>query len=309
MLVLVAGATGNIGQKVITSLLKRGHQVRGLGRTPSKLPSDLNAKLESFVESATYYDIPALEKACKGVDAVICSYLGIPELLLDAQLLLFRAAERAGVKKFVAAGWSHDWRGMPLGQQDSYDNNIAFTNHAEISSTLKPINVFTGILGEVLFSAEGRVDFTPKSNGSWDSKNRVVEIWGDASKKWRWTSEHDAAEFTAAIVSLPPTSPLSEKQFWNVASGEDSLEDIAAIYGDVRGGKMQVIHRGSVEALREIAYAAREKSARNRWWEYIMYFYILHAVDGTWDVANLDNEATGVKGTSMKEFLEQNPEL
>ncbi|KAH7371420.1 hypothetical protein BKA66DRAFT_186593 [Pyrenochaeta sp. MPI-SDFR-AT-0127] len=309
MLVLIAGATGNVGQKLITSLLKRGHQVRGLGRSPSKLPSGLSNQLESFVDSTAYHDIPALDKACAGVDAVICAYLGIPELLLEGQLLLLRAAERAGVQKFVAASWSHDWRGTPLGQMDSYDDHITFANHVEVTSTLKPIFVFTGALGEVLFSAEGRVDFTPKSNGSLDSKNRIVEVWGDGKTKWRWTSESDAAEFTAAILSLPASSPLSNKQYWNVASGMDSLEDIARIYGEVRGCEMLVKHRGSVEDLRKIAYTARVKSARNRWWEYIMYFYVLYAADGTWEIEEVDNEDTGVKGTSMREFLEQNPEL
>ncbi|EMT69352.1 hypothetical protein FOC4_h10016918, partial [Fusarium odoratissimum] len=37
MLVLVAGATGNLGQKLIDSLYSRGHQVRGPGRNPHKI--------------------------------------------------------------------------------------------------------------------------------------------------------------------------------------------------------------------------------------------------------------------------------
>jgi len=59
---------------------------------------NLQDQLELFVESKHYYDVPALEEAVKGVDAVICAYGGMPELALDAQLLLLRAAERAGVK-------------------------------------------------------------------------------------------------------------------------------------------------------------------------------------------------------------------
>lgn len=48
--------------------------------------------------SRNHYDIAALERAVDGVDAVVCAYAGLPELALEGQLLLLRAAERAGVK-------------------------------------------------------------------------------------------------------------------------------------------------------------------------------------------------------------------
>ena len=84
MLVLVAGATGNIGQRLIDSLANRGHKVRVLARNPSKLPAKRLEKLGTFVSSKSYYDIDALDYACTGVDAVICAYAGIPELQLEA---------------------------------------------------------------------------------------------------------------------------------------------------------------------------------------------------------------------------------
>lgn len=98
MLILIAGVTGNIGQHAARSGLHHGHQVRGLGRSPDKLNPKIRSELESFVISSTYYDIAALDRAVTGVDAVICAYSGLPELALDGQLLLLRAAERAGVK-------------------------------------------------------------------------------------------------------------------------------------------------------------------------------------------------------------------
>jgi len=101
MLILIAGITGNIGQKTALAGISSGHQIRGLGRSPQKLHSSISSNLESFVSSQNYYDISALEKAVQGVDAVICAYAGLPELVLDGQLLLLRAAERAGIKVSV----------------------------------------------------------------------------------------------------------------------------------------------------------------------------------------------------------------
>lgn len=98
MLILIAGITGNLGKHLARAALEKGHQVRGLGRSPDRLDAKTKDQLESFVVSSSYYDIPALDRAMIGVDAVICAYSGRPELVLDGNLLLLRAAERAGIK-------------------------------------------------------------------------------------------------------------------------------------------------------------------------------------------------------------------
>src|SRR5688500_18587401 len=101
MLILIAGCTGNVGQKCIAAALSRHHQVRGLGRTPSKLPSELFKSLESFVTLTSSYDVGALNTAVTGVDPVICAYSGMPQLALEGQLFLLRACERAGIKRYI----------------------------------------------------------------------------------------------------------------------------------------------------------------------------------------------------------------
>lgn len=98
MLILIAGVTGNLGQHIARVALHKGHQVRGLGRSLGKLNTSVAGQLESFVVTSSYYDIPALDQAMIGVDAVVCAYSGRPELALDGNLLLLRAAERANIK-------------------------------------------------------------------------------------------------------------------------------------------------------------------------------------------------------------------
>lgn len=178
MLVLVAGVTGNLGQKLIDSLHSRGHRVRGLGHNPSKIDSSRQKKLESSVQCKNYYDVSALDRACKGADAVICAYMGIPELTLDGQLLLLRAVEQAGIKKYVASSWSYNWKNMQLGVHESYDPAIFFRNQVELTSAIKPIYFFTGVLAEVLFSLLGHGDFSPANNGVWDPERKTMDAWG-----------------------------------------------------------------------------------------------------------------------------------
>ncbi|KAI1426645.1 NAD(P)-binding protein [Xylaria sp. FL1777] len=306
MLVLVAGATGNIGQKIVESLLRRGHQVRALARNPEKLSAATIAQLEKFVKSSTYYDVPAIEAACAGVDAVICAYNGTPELQVEGQLFLLRAAERSGAHIYVSASWNCDWRRQALGDHESYDPYHCFRRLAELTSTVRPHFIFSGILAEVLFSAPGRVSFSPENHGVWDHEGKRVEIWGDADYKWQWTSEADAAEFAAAIVER---QDAVDGGFWTVCSGYDSLEDIARIYGQVRGVPVKAERAGSVEELREKALAGRARSHPTTMWDYIGYFYVLFMIDGTWAPGPFDNDRLGVKGTPLQEYLKQNPEL
>jgi nucleoside-diphosphate-sugar epimerase len=98
MLILIAGITGMVGRPCAEVALAKGHAVRGLGRNPQHLDDAIYRRLERFEKSTGIYDIPALDRAVSGVDAIICAYGFKPEVVIEGQLLLLRAAERAGVK-------------------------------------------------------------------------------------------------------------------------------------------------------------------------------------------------------------------
>ena len=315
MLVLVVGVTGNIGQKLIPSLRRRGHQVRGLGRNPQKLSRELYDQLESFVTSKAFWDVPAMEAACAGpVDAIINTYPGTPEMTVEAQLLLLRAAERAGVRIFVASSWNYDWRCITLGMQESYDPYLIFRRQVELTgSKIKPSYILSGVLAEVLFGAPEYPFWTAKDHGPWNPSpdgrtdgTKALEYWGDQNVKWHWTSEADAAEFAAAIIEQPDAA---DGGFWTVSSGVHSLPEIAATYSRVRGVEVSVRQLGSVEELREKALEARRLNIASRFWDYIGWFYMLHTVDGTWTLGELDNGKLGVQGTSLEDFLRANPHI
>ncbi|KAF5854939.1 hypothetical protein ETB97_010553 [Aspergillus alliaceus] len=306
MLVLVAGITGNLGQKLAGSLIKRGHHVRGLGRDSSKLPDSTLNQLESFVKCPVFYEIAALDRACANVEAVICAYGMDPRLQLDGQLLLLRAAERAGVKRFVAASWNHDWRNLELGRHESYDAYISFRNHVEKSSDIRPIYVFNGIFAETLFSFPEHGHFGPDTPNVWDPENKRIQVWGTGHTVWPWTTENDSAEFTAEIVQR---DDAVDGGFWNVCSGANTLIEIARLYEETRMRRVTLNWMGSVDELRARALKAREEGDKRHFERYIGWFYQLHVVDGTWSFPKLDNNKLNVKTTSLPEFWEEHPEI
>lgn len=108
MRVLVAGATGYLGQHVVRELSARGHQVRALARTPGKLAPVQEAVDEVHVADAT--DPEALRGCCDGVDAVFSSVglvgraagrLTCWDVDFTANRNLLAEARRAGAGRFV----------------------------------------------------------------------------------------------------------------------------------------------------------------------------------------------------------------
>jgi putative NADH-flavin reductase len=69
MNIVLAGATGNIGSRILDEALRRGHRVTGLSRDPAKLAAreGLTAKKASTTEVGAFAD------ALKGHDAAILS--------------------------------------------------------------------------------------------------------------------------------------------------------------------------------------------------------------------------------------------
>lgn len=98
MLILIAGITGFVGIPCARSAFARGHKVRGLARNIDNLPADVRDRLEGFETMSDPHDIAAMDRATKGVDAIICSFAAVPEMFMESQMMLIRAAERAGVK-------------------------------------------------------------------------------------------------------------------------------------------------------------------------------------------------------------------
>lgn len=107
MTVLVAGATGATGRRVVEELVQAGVPVRALVRDADRARALLPAGVELAV--ADVGDRPALERALQGCDRVICATGARPSLDVTGPLRvdylgvrnLVDAARAAGVSRFV----------------------------------------------------------------------------------------------------------------------------------------------------------------------------------------------------------------
>ncbi|KAJ3530459.1 hypothetical protein NM208_g9320 [Fusarium decemcellulare] len=297
MLILIAGVTGLVGQACAQAAFKSGHQVRGLGRNPDKLPKDIIDHLESFITLKDVYDIPALDEAVKGVDAIISAVHYSPVALVDGQILLLRTAERAGVKIFHAASWNYDWTKLKLGECESYDNFIAFHSHARLSSEIKPIYGFTGGIMEYLLW------HSPHSNPI-DPQSKTLSYFGTGDEQLKWIGVEDLAAYTIQAISEPKAS---EGGFYYVESFQCSTREMGRVYEEVHDLRLEPKSLGTVEDIDRLVNEARATIAPTQYPEYVGLTYMRLLLRGVMDYDSIDSRRwSHIKQTGLKELLERN---
>lgn len=313
MLIVIAGITGNLGHHLARSALRRGHQVRGLGRTPDKLDASIREKLESFVESSGWQDVAAYDKACHGADVVIVAFAALPILLLDAQLLLLHAAERAGVERFHGVSWNADWSDKPLGQFTSYDPMISFARQAFLTSKVRPTYSFIGVLANTVFAVPGagalEGDMAMWSRG--EGNQRTFRYIGSPDVTMAWTPEEDAADFTVALM----TSEYGPKGgYYRFCSDRFTARQLKEAFESVRGGHVELQQVMDLETGYDLLTKTKEaltnagpEAYQERMFELCGMEYGYYGAMGALDVNAIDaDKFQDVRRTKLSEYIKEN---
>ena len=104
MKVVLYGATGMIGSRILRELSSRGHSVRAVARDTAKIP-----ELPGVTARAgDIFDTEDVAANVKGADAVVCAYSpgfeSVGDKLHGAFASIVKALDTAGVKRLIAVG-------------------------------------------------------------------------------------------------------------------------------------------------------------------------------------------------------------
>ena len=120
--VLVAGATGDLGRRIVAELLTHDTRVRVLTRPGSGTAADLfGGEPRVDVVEASYDDAVTLSAALTGVETVVSALSGTRPVIVDAQRVLLDASVRAGVARFIPSDYSADYRQIAVGSNRNFE--------------------------------------------------------------------------------------------------------------------------------------------------------------------------------------------
>jgi nucleoside-diphosphate-sugar epimerase len=240
-LVVVVGAAGKLGRLIIGALVAHpGVSVRALVRDPSKpevadLASDRVTVSALDVVSATDAERAS---ALAGAWAVVSALQGGPEVIIDAQLALIRAAKAAGARRFIPSDYSYNHFTLPAGINVNSDWRRALAEQAsvEASDGFEVVHVMQGI-----FADKYVLGFL----GMFDASREVLRYWGDGKTPIDWTTWEDTARFAAAAALDEGAVPAH----LFVRGDRMDVLTLAEVWASVHGRSLVLERLGSLEDL------------------------------------------------------------
>jgi uncharacterized protein YbjT (DUF2867 family) len=195
-MILVAGATGLVGNEVCQKLARRGEKVRALVRATSakeKLETLRSCGAELCVGDLK--DPGSLSSACRAVDAVISTASStfsrqagdsIESVDAAGQLNLVNAAQAAGIGRFVFVSFRRP-RGMSFPLADA---------KRTVEEAIAPLN-FT------IIQASWFMEVWLSPALGFDYPNAAARIYGPGTNPISWVSFRDVAEMCALVLRAP----------------------------------------------------------------------------------------------------------
>jgi nucleoside-diphosphate-sugar epimerase len=292
-IVLVAGATGDLGIRIAGALLKRGAEVRTVVRPATAV--EKIKELESIgvkVYKVNNWTVEELKDACTGVSCVVSALAGLRDVIIDAQKVLADAAINACVPRFIPSDYSLDFTRFTNGENRNLDLRREF--HQYIGN--KPIattTIFNGAFAELLTGEMPTILF----------KQKMVMYWGDADRGWDFTTKDDTAVYTAN-AALDHDTP----RYLRIAGDRISPRELRTVVGNVTGQKFKLIRAGGQGLLGLIIKIARKFSPGQDElypaWQGMQYMH--NMIDKRSKVDQLDNHRyPGMHWTTVKELLQK----
>jgi uncharacterized protein len=99
--VILYGATGNTGSRILKELTARGHDVTAVARNPEKLPRNVERK------QGDLDNVDAIASAITGADAVVSAYAPPPQdtdQLVAVTERLIASVKKAGTPRLIVVG-------------------------------------------------------------------------------------------------------------------------------------------------------------------------------------------------------------
>ncbi|WP_242183022.1 aromatic alcohol reductase [Sphingomonas sp. CARO-RG-8B-R24-01] len=278
--IALAGATGDVGGRVVSALARRGVALRALVRngTPAAAQDAVRARGGTPV-AVNFADHAALTDALAGVECVVSVLNGLEPVILDLQGRLLDAAVAAGVPRFVPSDFSLDFTKTRPGDNRNMDLRRRFMARVD-AAPIHATSILNGAFADLLTGQAPIV--LPRF--------RRILYWGDVDQPFDFTTKDDVADYTAD-VALDPAAP----RFLRIAGDVMSSRDLAALMTRLEGRAWKPFRAGGLGRLSTLIRIARALSPQTDApfpaWQGMQY--VRDMASGRGKLSPLDNDRYG----------------
>jgi uncharacterized protein YbjT (DUF2867 family) len=290
-LIVIAGATGDLGGRIVKSLLKKGAIVHALVRMSTD--TEKVKKLEQLgvkVFRIDMSDSKEIAKACEGAFCVVSALAGLRDVIITTQKKLLDGAVMAGIPHFIPSDFSIDFSNLEVGQNRNLDLRREFHQYLE-EAPIASTTIFNGPFMDLL---TGQMPMIL-------DKQKWILYWGNPDQSIDFTTMDDTAEFTAN-VALDDTAP----QFLRIAGDQITPRQMVETVSDITGKEFSLFKAGGIGLINFIIktmkfFSPAEKDLYPIWQG---MQYMRDMMEGRVKINTYDNNRyEGMKWTSIKDLL------
>jgi nucleoside-diphosphate-sugar epimerase len=237
-LVVVAGATGDLGARIVKALSAKSTPVRALVRRPADdFARDNVQRIPVDFENGA-----ALADAVAGAACVVSALNGTAPVILDAQGKLLDAAVAAGVPRFIPSDFCLDYLATRPGDNRNMDLRRRFAARLD-AAPIRATSIFNGPFADLL---EGQAPIVLH-------RFRRVLFWGDADQVFDFTAKDDVAAYTAD-AALDHAAP----RHLRISGDQISPRGLAELLTGLEGRRWRLLRAGGIGRLSAIIAIARK---------------------------------------------------
>ena len=290
-IIVIAGATGNLGGKIVDSLLAKGAELRAIVRLESDLKKikDLEEKGVKVFQVDTN-NRSEISKHCIGAHCMVSALAGLKETIIDTQKIFLDAAVEAKVERFIPSDFSIDFTNLKEGQNRNLDLRRDFHRYLE-KAPVKATTIFNGPFMDLLTTDMPLILF----------KQKRILCWGNPDQILEFTTTYNVAEFTAE-AALEDNSP----RFLRIAADRLSCKDFVKLLTELTAKKYKLFRPGGIGLLnfmiRMTRFFSPSKKELYPAWQGMQYMRDM--MEGRIIFQKYDNDRySNIDWTSVKEFL------
>ncbi len=291
--VLLAGATGDLGGRILPELVALGATVRVLTRQGTSTARIAQFRAQGVeVVQADYDDVGGLRRACTGVDCVVSAVNGLHDAIIGAQSRLLEAAAAVGVPRFIPSDFSIDYRGIGPRSNRNLQLRRDFAQRLD-ATEIRATSILNGAFTDMLSGQAPMILF---------SRRRVL-FWSDADQVLDFTTKDDVATYTAA-AALDERAP----RVLQIAGDQITARALASTMTDLSGTQFRLLYAGSVGSLNVMSRALKTVMPASDEpfppWQGMQYFASMFSGDANLRYINNDRYGSR-KWTTARDVVEQ----